>query len=273
MSDFLTYLTTTISHPLGLLAILASAIISLMLVLRIRRYGHIINELRGLPTDRRRYVLERHHKIYPGSDNKPIAFVTRQRRRSIHTLIVVALLPATGIVGAAGYQTIMAKTVHWDFDDSTISAEGYGYEWAVEVSNVGPLEVAIERIVLHVIKKRRHEVTDRKWPGYRHESTMPTEVMLRPGTKEYPIVQSTMELIPGDSRTLGIGVFAEHDPNEGWVYDVRLEFQWYLPGRTASRSRFGTTYRLGWPGHPHWSEADSTDPEDLTPIAEPVIRP
>ncbi len=272
MSTFLSYLSATVLHPLGITAMLAALITGAVIAYRVRRLGHIISELKKLPADGRRYVLERQHKIYPGSD-KPIAFVVRRRQRKIGILALAVILPAGGIVGVAGYQTKVAESATWEFDDSQITPEGHGYVWCVELVNSGPRDIVIDRIILHISNRSRHKVTDRKWPGYRHENHIAAQVMLRPEVNEIPIVNTDIALDPNESRMLPIGLLAEHDPNEGWIYAVRLEFQWYVPDRTSIRSRFGNTFQVGWPGMPHWSDPDSTDADDQSAVPDPAIRP
>ncbi len=274
MSDFLISVEATVIHPLTVLVLTLMVSAILVLIFRLRRYRRILIELRQLPTERRRYVLERHHRIYPGSDNKPIGFVERRRRRDKRALVLVAVVPIVAVLGVSVYQTMALRSATWDVDDSGIMVSGYGYFWRLELHNTSSSEVIVDQVRLRVLSKSRHPETDHKWPARRFDTSPATpEVTLRPDIETVIVPNSIVTLTGNDSRNIAFEVLADHAPGEGWIYDVQCELEWHLPGRAVPRIRTGKVYRLGWAGMVHWSSADATDPNSNSPIADPVGTP
>ncbi len=274
MEHFLDSLTAVVFHPLGFVGLLLMAAVWIVLLPRINRLGAIIAELRDLPASKRRYTLERKYKIYPGSSNLPIAFARRRRRWFSMTLALFTVAGAGAMIGTVFSLASSANAARWEIHDEDLTPEGFGYRWEIDFVNPSPDTVLVEKLNVDVLAAKPHSETDRKRPDYLGRRTNEGRLgVLKPGLKSVPLIRPAefFSLGPGDSKQITVTLEGYHSAHEGWIYDIHLVAHWRVPDQTASFTKLGRTYRVGWPGMPHWSEEGSSAGPGTEPVADPVI--
>jgi len=242
---------------------------------KVLRLGAIIGGLRKLPPQERRYKLERKYNIYPGTGNRPIAFVRQSRKFLLACLITWTALFAAVLAGITIRAAFNAKTVVWTLDDSRLVPEEFGYSWKIEFVNQSDEPVLFEHVDLNILAKQPHPETDRKRPEYsERKSNGRKYAALKPYNERISIVRPRERcfVAPRERLTLTVFLDAYHPAHEGWIYDVQLAVQWHVPDETTLLTRLGSAYRIGWPGLAHWSEADSSAGPGTEPVTDPVVK-
>jgi hypothetical protein len=263
------------THPMAIVGLLITVGVWVVLGRKILRLGAIISELRALPAQERRYNLERKYKIYPGRGNLPIAFARQRRNRLLTYLVTWTVVFAAVLVGVTARATFKADSIIWTLDDSRLVPEEFGYSWQIELVNDSGETVAVEQVDLNVLARRPHPETDRKRPEYAQRRDKDRKrAAMKPYADLVSIVRPTEQYFVSSRDKLAVPVFLDgyHPPHEGWIYDVQLVVQWQVPDETAMLTRLGSIYRIGWPGMPHWSEADSSAGPGTEPVTDPVVK-
>jgi hypothetical protein len=274
MDHFFETLGAVASHPLAVIGFVATLLAWVYLLRRIHILSRIIRELRALPANRRRYTLERTYRMYPGTDNQPIAYTKRVRRNTWLILTAWTTIFFGAFFGTTYYSFLTADAAVWELDDSELVAYELGYRWNLVMSNRSSETIAIERIDLALRRKSPHPETDRKRPDYPGQNTTGRRLAgLKPYADSVPVLHphERYYLPPGETKELVFYLEAYHQAHEGWIYDVQLVALWEVTGETAKITKNGTIYRIGWPGLPHWSEENDSAGPGTEPVTDPVI--
>jgi hypothetical protein len=266
VQQLLVSVASVLLHPAAILVAAVAMLCWAALGWRRRRDGRILQELLSLDAAQRRYALERKHRIYPG-DMPAVAFLQRRRRRAAWAAGIVAGALLAGIAAAATIHFRHASAARWVLEDEAITAEGSGYRWPVILRNLSRQTVRIESLDLKVLASRPHPSGNAPPAGAALAAGDSRVAVLRPSLEAAPVMEAgaRMALAPRQVLRVPLFIAADHAPNEGWSYDVRLEVRWRTGALASTLTRTGHAFRLGWPG-----VAPSTDSGDSATSAAPA---
>ena len=273
MKEFPRALVAVGGHPLAIFGWLLVLVVFMTTRVRRRKLTAILKDLESVPAGRRRYKLEREYKIFPGESRKPLAFVRRKKRRLAWMAAGVTTAVVLSIVGGSVEQTLTSAVASLALDGLRVTPRQFGYIWRLRLENTGSVIAAVDELTLRVANRVRHSDSDRPRPEY--PKTPPTDypaLVLSPETAFLPVVTVGQEyaIEPADARNLVFNLGADHPPHEGWIYEVYLELRWHVAGQLVTRTITSKTYRLGWPGLPHWSEPGASGGPGSDPVVDPA---
>jgi len=273
IKEFLEALAAVSRHPLAVLGWLALAATLITVFARRRKLAVILRDLESLPPGERRYKLEREYKILLGAERKPLAFVRRKKKRLGWVAATVAGLILGAIAGGSVEQVVRARAASLVLEVVSVTPERYGYLWRLHLYNPGAETVTVNDLTLRVRSRTPHPAKNHLRPKY-PDTPRPDYpiVALSPQTGSLPVMRPEQELAlgSGETRTVVFDLEADHPPHQGWIYEVALELRWRVAGQMLERALTSGTYRLGWPGLPHWSEPGASGGPASAPVVDPV---
>ncbi len=260
MNEFFAILVSLLTQPWSLVLWVLFIGWIIVGVWRYERFASVLIDLGQTAPGKRRYKLERQYKIYPGSDNKPMAYVRRLRARWILTVAGVCVAMVAGLLGVAAEHTFRSEEAVLTMEVLSVSPLRFGYAWTIRLENTGTEMTEVQSVRVVVESRKEHPEKNLPRPEYPEYSTGHRLLRVNPQSAEVPVVSAAGEITmgPGSVRTISFELEAEHKPHEGWIYEVAPEVIWNLAGSSRPRTERGQTYRLGWPGLPHWSEPGAT---------------
>lgn len=270
MGDYLNAAVTTLARPLPLAALATIMILWVITLVRARRLAAIMAHLESLPPAKRLYDLERAHNIHPGPDSRPIPFVQRKRRRLIALAVGLTVAAIAGFAGAVVEEVLTGRAASVTLRELGVIPSGHGYLWRVALGNTGARTVVIDDLSLEILDKSRHPEANRPSPPDSPRPDLPV-LELSPALDLVSVLFPDEEhaVHPASTRNLAFIVAADHEPRQGWIYDVRLRLKWHVVGHAIVRTETGAVYRLGWPGLLHWSESGGVNRVSAQTVVDP----
>ena len=271
MTGFGNALVQVLAHPFSMAAMLVTAGVGGYSFWRHRRLRAIRATLRDIPPGQRRYILERQHKLFPGASNKPLEFIAVAARKYLATGILVTVIGLGTILGLAIHESQVAAAVSLRLDPPLIAPHRYGYLWMTRIHNDSSHPVNIKDVSLEILREEPNskqaaerwaypETGEPDWP----------RLEIQPGTPVATETAANASIEPGASHTVRLCVLSGHDPERGITYEARLTLRWSVAGHPVEQTARGETFRLSWPGVPHWSRGLVAVDAGAPPVVEPA---
>ncbi len=207
---------------------------------------------------------------------------TRQQSTEITKLIIDRLfflsLAAT-ILGFIGFLVMLVYggefgRTRLEVDELNVHPIRYGYHWFIQISNPHSSIAVIDEINLLVVRKTRHPEMDRRHdPAGTVSREDLSDVYINPNDDVIRIVEPGRYSFPqNDIQNFTFDLYARHAVHEGWIYDVRLEIKWHIPGSEHVYTTLGNVYRIGWPGMEHPLTVHDRIKPGVDLMVDPVLK-
>ncbi len=249
MGLYLPSLAAAATHTGSVVVCLVGLAAFLHLCLRARKLTRIIEQLRALPAGKRRYVLEREHHIYPGTENLPIAFLRKRRAKAIAAAAAALGLPLLGVAGFSVRLWMNARAVAWELDDSSLVPSGHGLAWDVVLRNRSDETVEIRRVDLEILSSAPSSARAPAPSPVDPDATVGRRiVILQPGIRLLPVVPEAeaFSIPPRSPARLALFLDPGGAAGRKLTYGVRLIVRWRVLGRTAVLAKQGKSHQIGW---------------------------